>query len=361
MHKDDEVVLRIREEVVAGRLQPGQSLPSERELSQKLGMSRVTIRNGLAKLVRQGLLRCRPCRGYFLRTIATEPGGEPAGVVAFVHPGPENELVYAYHSDLWAAAREEAARCGKLTVASYLEGLQLAPERLNEFARFAAGVLCDHAERSVVSALLATGLAVVRTGYLGDGLPVDAVVQDDFGGVVQAVKHLYARGHRRIGYLDPSAELRERGGGLHVEGRRAGYVAACDRLGIPSVVRAVAVPGPSPHEDPVPTERLLGAEATALIVPLQTLLPGVRAALDRRGIALREDFGLVVWGRQAGIWSEADYPSHVVWSPAQMGREAVRRLLLRLERPELEPATILIPTALVDRGTGGRGPGAAVA
>jgi DNA-binding LacI/PurR family transcriptional regulator len=39
-----------------------------------------------------------------------------------------------------------------------------------------------------------------------------------------------------------------------------------------------------------------------------------------------------------------------------MGREAARRLLLRLDRPDADPATLVIPAQLVDRGTGGRGP-----
>jgi DNA-binding LacI/PurR family transcriptional regulator len=317
----------------------------------------MTVRSGLAKLVRDGLVRRRPSRGYFLRAAEPEPGEGRAAVLVFVHSARESTYDYDYQSGLWAAAAEEAARCGRLSVASHLESQNVTAARAGEFAQFAAGMLCDHAEREVMATLLGAGLVVVRTGYPRDGLPVDAVVQDNAGGVVQAVEHLYGRGHRRIGYLDPSASLLERGQGLNAVERRAAWAGACERLGLGPRPELVAPVAWGAREDPVSVERLLDAGATALLVTFQSSLPAVAAALRRRGIALRGDFGLVVWGRQPGVWSEEEYPSYVTWSPAQMGRETVRRLLGRLERPDLDPATVLIPTALVDRGTGGRGPG----
>jgi DNA-binding LacI/PurR family transcriptional regulator len=65
----------------------------------------------------------------------------------------------------------------------------------------------------------------------------------------------------------------------------------------------------------------------------------------------------VVWG-DPPPGREASFPTSVTWSKEQMGREAARRLLLRLSRSDVERATIIIPTEIVDRGTGGRGPGA---
>jgi DNA-binding LacI/PurR family transcriptional regulator len=136
-------------------------------------------------------------------------------------------------------------------------------------------------------------------------------------------------------------------------------VAACSRLGIGPEPGLVARMRWDAGDDPAPTERAIRAGATALIVPFQHCLPGVREALGRCGLGLRGDFGLVAWGTSRGVWSEEEHPTHVTWSAAQMGREAVRRLLARIVRPDLEPSTVVIPTTLVDRGTGGRGPGAA--
>jgi len=65
---------------------------------------------------------------------------------------------------------------------------------------------------------------------------------------------------------------------------------------------------------------------------------------------------VVLWGADQ-LRGEEELPTYVTWSKEQMGREGVRRLLLRMNRQSVEPAAIVIPAQLVDRGTGGRGPG----
>ncbi len=58
----DQIKLLIRE----GRLQPGDRLPSERELCQRFGVSRVTVREALRVLEQEGQLTYIPRRGYFV-------------------------------------------------------------------------------------------------------------------------------------------------------------------------------------------------------------------------------------------------------------------------------------------------------
>jgi DNA-binding FadR family transcriptional regulator len=66
----DQIKVLIRE----GRLQPGDRLPSERELCQRLGVSRVTVREALRILEASGLLTIRVGArgGAFLITPSTE-------------------------------------------------------------------------------------------------------------------------------------------------------------------------------------------------------------------------------------------------------------------------------------------------
>jgi len=348
---EDEVAASIRRQVAAGKLQPGQCLPSERELSQMLRVSRVTVRNGLAKLVGEGLLRRRPQRGYFLRSMSADPGEERSPALLFLHEEAETRYDARYHPELWEAAREEAARHGRLTVVSHMGNRDLVAGRAAEFARVASGILCDHGDRESVSALLAAGLTVVRTGYPRDGLPIDAVLQDNAGGIAQAIAHLYGRGHRRIGYLDPSESMRPLRPALHAEARRSAFAGECNRLGIGPERELVAAVPWAGGEDPGVAERVIRAGATAMIVPFQPHQVGLRQAMRNCGLAPGGPFEVVTWGLAPGVWDGGPSPAHVTWSPAQMGREAVRRLLLRMERPDLEPATVIIPTALVEGGT----------
>lgn len=55
--------VRIREEIANGRYLPGEKLPSEAELGQLTGLSRVSIRNALARLEGEGLLSPATPRG----------------------------------------------------------------------------------------------------------------------------------------------------------------------------------------------------------------------------------------------------------------------------------------------------------
>jgi GntR family transcriptional regulator len=56
----------IREQIDSGELQPGEQLPSERELSEQHAISRMTARQALSYLVRQGRLVAKPGIGTFV-------------------------------------------------------------------------------------------------------------------------------------------------------------------------------------------------------------------------------------------------------------------------------------------------------
>jgi GntR family transcriptional repressor for pyruvate dehydrogenase complex len=60
------VVRQIEQLVLRGILKPGERLPSERELSERLGVSRPSLREALAELQESGLLTSRAGSGVFV-------------------------------------------------------------------------------------------------------------------------------------------------------------------------------------------------------------------------------------------------------------------------------------------------------
>lgn len=63
----------IRRSVENGRMEPGQALPSERELARRLELSRVTVRRAIAGLVEDGLLTQRHGAGTFVAERIIKP------------------------------------------------------------------------------------------------------------------------------------------------------------------------------------------------------------------------------------------------------------------------------------------------
>lgn len=70
-----QLARNLREHIQSGGVEPGEPLPSERELSERMGMSRVTIRKGIQKLIEEGLLFRRHGSGTYVSDRIEARGG----------------------------------------------------------------------------------------------------------------------------------------------------------------------------------------------------------------------------------------------------------------------------------------------
>jgi GntR family transcriptional repressor for pyruvate dehydrogenase complex len=103
------VVRQIERLILQGILRPGERLPSERELSEKLDVSRPSLREAVATLQEKGLLVSRAGSGIFVAEVLGS-AFSPALVRLFAS---HNDAVFDYISfrrDLEALAAERAAR-----------------------------------------------------------------------------------------------------------------------------------------------------------------------------------------------------------------------------------------------------------
>ena len=67
----DAIESRIKQMLVSGKLEPGQRLPSERNLQNQLGVSRLPLREALARLQALGLIRIRHGKGAFVESVVS--------------------------------------------------------------------------------------------------------------------------------------------------------------------------------------------------------------------------------------------------------------------------------------------------
>lgn len=89
-----EVVAReIEQRVLEGRLKPGDRLPSERDLSAELGVSRASLREAIHKLAARGLLESRQGDGTFVTDRLLTSFANPWEEILRDHPGVHDDLL----------------------------------------------------------------------------------------------------------------------------------------------------------------------------------------------------------------------------------------------------------------------------
>src|SRR5882762_9071618 len=81
----EQVVIQIREMIQQGKLKPGDRLPSERELSKRLGISRASLRAGLRFLAAIGVLASRHGSGTYIAAGPPALDSEPLHMLAALH------------------------------------------------------------------------------------------------------------------------------------------------------------------------------------------------------------------------------------------------------------------------------------
>ncbi len=105
------VVRQIEQLILRGLLRPGDRLPPERELAEKLGVSRPSLREALGTLRERGLLEARAGSGVYVADVLGSAFA-PALVQLFAT---HDEAVFdslAFRRDMEGLAAERAARLG---------------------------------------------------------------------------------------------------------------------------------------------------------------------------------------------------------------------------------------------------------
>ncbi len=126
------VVKQIEMLILRGILRPGERLPAERELAERLGVSRPSLREAISNLQDQGLLTAKAGSGIYVAEVLGS-AFSPALVRLF---GSHEEAVFDYLSfrkDLEGLAAERAARLGSdsdlKVVQAIFDKMQAAHER----------------------------------------------------------------------------------------------------------------------------------------------------------------------------------------------------------------------------------------
>ncbi|MEH6520188.1 FCD domain-containing protein [Sulfitobacter sp.] len=108
------VVRQVEELILRGILQPGKRLPPERELAERLGVSRPSLRDAIAQLQEASLLTAKPGAGVFVADVLGS-AFSPALMALFARHDEAAIDYLAFRRDMEGLAAERAARLGSDT------------------------------------------------------------------------------------------------------------------------------------------------------------------------------------------------------------------------------------------------------
>ncbi|HCP80172.1 MAG TPA: GntR family transcriptional regulator [Octadecabacter sp.] len=108
------VVRQIEQLILRGILKPGERLPSERELSERLGVSRPSLREALSELQDSGLLTSRAGSGVFVGDVLGSAFSETLVRLFTNHEEAVFDYI-AFRRDMEGLAAERAATLGTET------------------------------------------------------------------------------------------------------------------------------------------------------------------------------------------------------------------------------------------------------
>lgn len=171
------------------------------------------------------------------------------------------------------------------------------------------------------------------------------VAPDNYDGGYQLTRHLIENGHTRIGFM-----ARTLHGPTH-DDRFAGYCQALEEEGIPLDTSLVVDTVVEPDSGYRATQQLLALEnrPTAIFAFYDLMAVDALRAVHEQGLSVPDDIAIVGFdGLQSSLITTPQITT-VKQPLEQMGREAVRLLLERIEDPDRPLDRIIYPVEMFIR------------
>ncbi|MGO8693764.1 MAG: substrate-binding domain-containing protein [Rectinemataceae bacterium] len=332
----------------------GSKIPSERELSIRLEVSRTTVRNAIQALTDRDFFDRKIGQGTFVKrkpgreAIPRSPRGTLGYVVCKERSSRKPISSEAFYFDVFSGIEEETVRSGRHMLFIYLD--DSSQEELAAFASFmdkVDGLVVEEAGRPDFLNILAdSGIPTVLLAPSAYHEKLDIVTMDLAEGVRKAVRCLRAQGHERIGIIN---------GPLRLESARVRYAAWKDEMEasglVPDERRVDGGEGWSAEAGFVAMDRLVERcpDLSAVFCANDLLAVGALSALSRRGLRVPEDISVI--GFDDTELARHAYPPLTTMKiySRDMARSAVHRLLERIDNPGMPPVRVEFPIDLVVR------------
>ena len=345
-----QVRVAIQKEILEGRLQPGEMLPSERALCAQYGVSSITVRRALRDLVQSGLIYrengvgtfvAQPTRRFSIALIFcgfAEEGWRQQSHMFGSLIGSVGQVIWEYGSALSVSNLSSAAvlidAIRQIAENNSFDGLLIrADQEL-------PGEVADH--------LISFGIPYVLIKKKILDRRVNVVWIDNREHARLATEHLLELGHRRIGCIFGRQESRT------FRERAQGYRDALEAFGI-APEEALIRFGASEFASAgyVEMQALLdgGPPPTGVVVGGDHLGHGIYMALHERGIKIPDDMALVGFDEAGQAQTFQPPLTALGTTDYELGHEAVKLLMALLKGEATAPVERELAPRLIVRGT----------
>lgn len=373
----DRIYRELAEEITSGKRAPGDRLPTEQELAERYGVSRITSKRALNMLAENSLALRRRGLGTFVRQESAPQGAQKApGRSSFIlrqqdvrriglimeDLGESYSLSLFYEIDRQARAlglqicvelsygdqNNERGAIHRL-MALRPEGLLIMPAHGRYYNTDLLRLVLDHFPVAVID----------RPLY---GIPAPGIYSDNRAAADLLTGHLIAEGCRHIAYV--TADMKE---AVSLEERYLGYEQAMFRGGL-DARQPVIVPRIS-RFDPAGGDSLKDrAEEERFFTDWLQSNPGVdavigseygiahvaRCAAQAAGLRVPQDLAICCFDAKYGYLGEYGF-THIKQDEAAIASNALEVLMGMLEGKNLRRQTRLIPARLMVGGSTLRG------
>jgi GntR family transcriptional regulator, arabinose operon transcriptional repressor len=337
----------LRSEILEKPYRKGEPFFSESDLIERFSVARGTVRQALMTLEQEGYIHREKGRGTFVSFQGITPYQSSTTTISFIVPHFRDSYVPTILLGVEAAARER----GVNVLFRHAESnVNLQTQLLREARDYgAAGILLFPVDSSyhdpALLELLANQFPVVLVDHYISGLDLDYVISDGYGGMLRAVQHLLAMGHRKIGFV--TWDLNRAGEG----GRFLGYQQALREWGLEPTPDLVCNLPDYPVDDLSGLTGFLSRphHPTAVVALNDFLAMKVMKACRDVGMRIPEQIALTGFD-DTDIAAQMEIPLTSVSQPIhEIGAQAVRLLLNKIDGLSHETQRTVLPTHLVVR------------
>ena len=338
----------LRSEILEERYRDA-NLPGELQLVERFGVSRGTVRQALRSLEQLGFIR--RARGKGTLIISNEQAELPSStnpiIVSLIVPHCRDSFVPTLLLGVEMAMRERSAR---LFFNHTEKSIDLQNNALNAARDYGvSGIILLPVDVSyqdpVLKQLNLEKFPIVLVDRYIYGLDIDYVTTDGYGGMLRAVQHLLALGHRRIGFVCFSLE--------HTGQmcRFLGYQQALLEWDIPSDPSLVCELAELPDENLEALHQYLTSpnRPTAIVALNDYLAVKIINLCRQSGIRIPDELALVGFD-DIDIAAQLETPLTTVTQPIyEMGYQAAQLLLNKISGRSSGIQRIILPTHLTIR------------